>query len=379
MRRPLRLPQRWRVVAALAFAAIATGVETTNAEAFPVAEVLDEVAEGVAETVENRVDASVAQTRGNGRHLGFDTNVYPGDRAMLRWKEVEHYDWVGYYLPAPCHKDPSWSGKREALEDMGWGLAVVYVGQQYWGKGGHVAGPVRRAAATRRERTAARRAAARARTVKKRAPATKKRTTTRKKTRRAGFALILPLPPVEGLTYVLAQVRPGALEAQRHTWDCGTELLGAAQGQREGIDAVERTEAEGFPRGTAIYLDIERMETVPQGMRDYYKAWTQAVIADGRYVPGYYAHSHNAQLIFDDVTPIFQAAGVKEAPRFWIASGRNFNKGKAPTEVGHEFAAIWQGVLDITEVWGGIRLPIDINVSDTPNPSAPASEAATED
>ena len=111
---------------------------------------------------------------------------------------------------------------------------------------------------------------------------------------------------------------------------------------------------------------------MPQGMRDYYKAWTETVLKDWRYVPGYYAHSHNARQIFEDVTPIFLAAGVREQPRFWIASGRNFNKGKAPTDVGHEFAAIWQGVLDITETWGGVKLPIDINVSDTPNPSAPA-------
>ena len=123
--------QRWRVLGALLFAAVATGVETSDAGAFPVATVLDEVAEGVAQTVERRVDKTVSHSRGNGRHLGFDTNVYPGDRAMLRWKEVEHYDWVGYYLPAPCHKDPSWSGKRATLEEMGWGIAVVYVGQQF--------------------------------------------------------------------------------------------------------------------------------------------------------------------------------------------------------------------------------------------------------
>jgi len=381
MSRLVRHPHRWRVAAALLFAAVATGVETTDASAFPVAQVLDDVAEGVAQTVEARVDETVSQTRGNGRHLGFDTNVYPGDRAMLRWKEVEHYDWVGYYLPAPCHKDASWAGRRETLEDMGWGLAVVYVGQQYWGKGGHVAGPVRRAAQTPRaravsrttsKRASSRRATSRKSTTKK-APIRK--STTKKRPRRAAFAPALPLPSVEGLTIILAQVRPTALDApQNHTWDCGTELLTAEQGQKEALDAVERTEAEGFPRGTIVYLDIERMEKIPEGMRDYYKGWTQTVLADGRYVPGYYAHSHNAQQIFEDVTPLFAAAGATDEPRFWIASGRNFEKGKAPTEVGHEFAAIWQGVLDITEVWGGIRLPIDINVSDSPNPSAPATD-----
>jgi hypothetical protein len=70
-----------------------------------------------------------------GRHLGFDTYAYPGDEAMKAWRQEEGapYEWVGYYLPsAPCHKGESWAGKRETLGDMGWGLAVIYVGQQVW-------------------------------------------------------------------------------------------------------------------------------------------------------------------------------------------------------------------------------------------------------
>ncbi|HEY0971968.1 MAG TPA: glycoside hydrolase domain-containing protein [Gemmatimonadales bacterium] len=66
------------------------------------------------------------------RHLGFDTHSYPGDRAMRAWKEHTPYEWVGYYLPASCHSDESWSGTREKLEEMGWGMAVIYVGQQSW-------------------------------------------------------------------------------------------------------------------------------------------------------------------------------------------------------------------------------------------------------
>src|SRR5258708_564828 len=66
------------------------------------------------------------------QYLGFDTNIYPGDRAMSGWAKDGPYQWVGYYLEAPCHRDDSWSGKRETLSQMGWGLAVVYVGQQSW-------------------------------------------------------------------------------------------------------------------------------------------------------------------------------------------------------------------------------------------------------
>jgi hypothetical protein len=72
----------------------------------------------------------------DGKHLGFDTHTYPGDKTMRAWKNAPGapYRWVGYYLPSPCHKDGSWTGKRQTLTDMGWGLAVVYVGQQTWGR-----------------------------------------------------------------------------------------------------------------------------------------------------------------------------------------------------------------------------------------------------
>src|SRR6476620_2076069 len=53
-------------------------------------------------------------------HPGFDTNVYPGDAMMRAWRDASPYEWVGYYLPAPCHRDASWAGKREALIGMGW-------------------------------------------------------------------------------------------------------------------------------------------------------------------------------------------------------------------------------------------------------------------
>ena len=64
-------------------------------------------------------------------HPGFDTSIYPGDAAMTAWlKPNSPYEWVGYYLQAPCHRDPSWMGRRSTLTTLGWGLAVLYVGQQ---------------------------------------------------------------------------------------------------------------------------------------------------------------------------------------------------------------------------------------------------------
>ena len=79
--------------------------------------------------------APLADRVGNGGYLGFDTGNYPGDQAMLAWRSsTAPYEWTGYYLPSPCHQDDGWSGKRDTLTRMGYGLAVVYVGQQTWGR-----------------------------------------------------------------------------------------------------------------------------------------------------------------------------------------------------------------------------------------------------
>lgn len=66
-------------------------------------------------------------------HPGFDTSLYPGDAAMRAWSAPSSpYEWVGYYLAAPCHGNTSWLGRRAFLGSIGWGTAVLYVGQQTW-------------------------------------------------------------------------------------------------------------------------------------------------------------------------------------------------------------------------------------------------------
>ncbi len=64
---------------------------------------------------------------------GFDIGLYPGDGSLQAWKYPSSpYRWVGYYLPSPCHRDASFSGKRPFITAVGWGTAVLYVGQQDW-------------------------------------------------------------------------------------------------------------------------------------------------------------------------------------------------------------------------------------------------------
>jgi hypothetical protein len=251
-------------------------------------------------------DAPLADEAEAGTFLGFDTHTYPGDAKMRAWRAAPKapYSWVGFYLPAaPCHKGTSWSGKRQPLIEMGWGLAVVYVGQQTW------------------ERTPRR----------------------------------------------LTPAQLARLEKRGVT--CNADYLSADRGVRDGVDAIRKTAAEGFPKGTVIFLDIERMERMPARMRDYYKGWVATVLTDGRFRPGIYVHSHNAKSVYDDVKALFVAAGLTEEPRFWIASARDFSPDKSPEDVGHDFAGMWQGVINVVRRVADVALPIDINVSNWPSPS----------
>lgn len=280
--------------------------------------------------------AGAVESAARGRHLGFDTSKYPGDDAMQAWRDDGDYEWVGYYLPdAPCHKDTSWAGKRETLSQMGWGLAVVYVGQQTWGRT-----PGKAILVTKY--------------VKKRVKHTTKRhgrTVVSYTTRRV---------PVK----VLVQPR-----AEPNS-SCSTQFVNAQHGRADATDAIARTEAEGFPRGTVIFLDVEHMNAVPRAMRGYYRVWTAQVLADGRYRPGFYAHTANAALIYADVKAVYDSLKVQDEPPFWVAGNTaEFAPGKAPTDVGHAFAAVWQGVLDQVEERNGHKFPIDVNVAATPSPS----------
>ena len=241
-------------------------------------------------------------------HPGFDTSVYPGDAAMRAWRAPSSpYEWTGYYLAAPCHSNVSWLGKRASLAAMGWGTAVLYVGQQTW-EG--VAAPGLAAPASSES---------------------------------------------------VARVAQSA--------SCSRTMLTGAQGTIEGSDAAAKAANEGFAAGTVIFLDIEYMSTVTQAMRDYYRSWVAQLLADGRYIPGIYCHTSNAATIHADVRDEFLARRPTITPQFWIAGQSGFSLGKLPIDVGHSFANIWQGKLDTDETWNGVTLHIDADIADSAAPS----------
>ena len=152
---------------------------------------------------------------------------------------------------------------------------------------------------------------------------------------------------------------------------CNADLLTAERGRADADDAIAATAREGFPPRSIVFLDIERMEKMPQAMRDYYGAWTKRLLEHGQYRPGVYVHKDNAQAVYDDVKAAFFAAGVDEEPRIWVASGRGWEEGKAPQDVGFAFAGVWQGVIDAARTVADIKLPLDVNVSSWISPSDP--------
>src|SRR5438105_637177 len=68
--------------------------------------------------------------RADGSFPGFDKRDFPGLDKMKTWMDESPYVWVGYYLPAPCFAGKPWTGQNVKLAAQGWGLAVLYVGQQ---------------------------------------------------------------------------------------------------------------------------------------------------------------------------------------------------------------------------------------------------------
>jgi hypothetical protein len=263
-------------------------------------------------------------------HPGFDTSIYPGDASMSAWlKPGSPYEWVGYYLQAPCHRDPSWMGKRALLTSMGWGLAVLYVGQQTFDGVPSISVP--NIAAPSESQTLIKPPAARS-------------------------GIMVPA--------TAADIQAGAVT-------CSRTLLTTEQGSIDGIDAVSKTAAEGFPLGTVIYLDIEHMDAIPASMDAYYRAWVQQVLADGRFRPGIYVHKANAAAIYDGVRRAYTDMNASGSAIFWVTSSSGFSLDKSPQQVGFPWASIWQGMLEVNQTWNGATINIDVDIAVMTSPSSP--------
>ena len=247
--------------------------------------------------------------------LGFDVSAYPGDAAMSAWKyPASPYYWSGYYIPAPCHRDTTWSGKYHTLTNMGWGTLAIYVGQQDWTQIPQSIAVLDRAQPT---------------------------------------DLLTPMTE-----YSTAFVT------------CSASLLSADQGRAEALDAVAKLRADGFPTRSTVYLDVEYVSSVTPALVSYIQGWVAAIVAEGSYRPGIYMAKSNAAAIH---TAAVGTTGAVDAadPAFWLTSSVGFNPTRQPTDVGLSYAAVWQGAYDVAQSYGGVSLTVDQDVAAKRSPSAP--------
>ena len=250
---------------------------------------------------------------------GFDTSIYPGDAALTAWKWPHSpYRWAGYYLGGPCHRDETWRGRYAHLTADGWGIAAIYVGQQDWSQ----------------------------------------------------------IPDLMPLMDRIDAPAPSSQATMLAT--CSASLLTDAQGRMEGQDAAQRMAADGFPAGSTVFLDVEYVSAVNDALLTYVQAWVRGVLSDGRYRAGVYMARFNSSAVSAAARAGYTASGVSGAPLFWVAataSSLGFSIDSRPTDVGLDYAAVWQGKLDVQDTWGGTQLLIDMNVASAMSPSAPGALA----
>jgi hypothetical protein len=250
--------------------------------------------------------------------------VYPGAAVLRTWRTESPYEWVGYYLVAPCQKGTTWVGRRQEIHALGWGTAVLFIGEQDWPVTAPDSGSSRstRGAADSVTATAPRSAA----------------------------------PPADTLT--------GGKQ-------CTAANLSESRGIADALRAQRAAAAEGFPEGSTVYLDVERVEDVSDRLAEYVTAWVREMYSTKKYLPGIYAHERNAAALNEILATESRAAGRSADPPFWVAARTGFDTAAAPSKSGFTFGTLWQGAFNVTETWGGVSLTIDANVARTADPSAP--------
>jgi hypothetical protein len=64
------------------------------------------------------------------QYLGFDRNEFPGDQNLKTLRQT--FSYTGYWLNnPPGAKRNSWSGRRQALQEAGFGFLVLFNGRTY--------------------------------------------------------------------------------------------------------------------------------------------------------------------------------------------------------------------------------------------------------
>jgi len=156
----------------------------------------------------------------------------------------------------------------------------------------------------------------------------------------------------------------------------GTRDPNATNGPVDGADAAAKMASEGFPAGSAVYLDVENGPPLSPDQSNYINAWCGAVAAAG-FQPGVYC-SH---LLAANVAAIYPAAliwafKVSTTTAHPVAAPYGANP---PAGSGYAGATIWQyddeSVIACAAAPGG-TLQVDLDTASVADPSAPVGAAA---
>lgn len=148
----------------------------------------------------------------------------------------------------------------------------------------------------------------------------------------------------------------------------GSHAVTAAQGTIDGQSCAARMDAEGFPKGSTVYLDLENGAPYQPPQTEYVLAWANALGAGG-FNPGIYC-SHG---MADDV-----ATSVRFA-RIWAFKVPTVDRTEAtapfpsddPSGSGYPQATLWQARQNVHITGPGYDLVVDLDTSNMADPSEP--------
>jgi hypothetical protein len=138
--------------------------------------------------------------------------------------------------------------------------------------------------------------------------------------------------------------------------------LSPQSGAGDADDAADLLVCAGFPRNTAVFLDVETSHPLSAGYLSYVSSWVNEIQNQG-YTAGIYCNTCNASQLNNALS------GNVE---FWVAhyTGDDLPSSvPSPADSGVSCASAWQFTGDSYLTYGGISLDIDLDTSTYTDPS----------
>jgi len=138
--------------------------------------------------------------------------------------------------------------------------------------------------------------------------------------------------------------------------------LSPQSGAGDADDAAGLLASAGFPRNTAVFLDVETSRQLTAEYLSYVSAWVNEIQNQG-YTAGIYCNTCNASQLNNALSGNVQ---------FWVAHYTCSDlpaSSTSPADSGVSFANAWQFTGDSYLTYGGVSLDIDLDTSTYTDPS----------